>query len=573
MTHCTVDVHKDAIITGWYDFCRSVNSLYTRALLNSSLRMGPLRALKFEGPPDARLSPDASSYALDWQAYNYIRKFSDLPGSTPQSRREAALSSWSAAELACFHTNERLKRLHSGDCTFLGDPIGLSPSGSIITPAAVIIAAQRKIESCLGPFNKKKALSGCRWSNGATMDLRRGTPLSKKMTNVISVTPYALPILRWVLRRDIHWSASVVGCEPVGPMSLLGDCFDIQRSNRFLTVPKNAYTDRSIGAECTGNAFLQQGVGIYIRSRLKRCGIDLKSNLRSQELAQCAFNLSLATIDLESASDTISFQLVKLLLPQSWFDFLCKLRSTHTLKDGQHIKLEKFSSMGCAFTFELESLIFWALTSSINDAMSFGNLPIAIFGDDIVISQGAAPALIGILRFLGFKTNLQKTFLDGPFYESCGKHYFLGEDVTPCYQVNPVKGLDEVIRYHNRLRRWSARVTGGMFSKHIKQLLKDLQKGPFVMPFCWEGDPAFIAGSSELTDVRFCPNRGYLITTLVRRFPLEQEDDESAVYAYKLRRPGFLNVSPLGYAGNTGLRGKLIRQNAWISRDAFVKLN
>ena len=570
----TTRISGDTLVAKLQRVCRVIDSQYSRAVDADICALGPLRALK-RAAPDPLDYSEPVDFARDWMVYNSIRKLESLPGSKAKERAATALRGWEAAEKKCLSTNGRIDAFERGHASILGE---LIPGVTETTYASVIMRAQKKISSVLGPFNKKKALAECRWSGGATYDHGRGTPLSVKMTSVISVSAQALPHLRWVLSRDVHWTASILGVEPVGYASLLDGWFTICNETRHELVPKTAYVDRSIGIEPTGNAFLQQGVGRYIRRRLKRVSVDLDDQSKAQSMAAEAFIESLATLDLESASDTVSRKLVHLLLPLPWFRFLDQLRTPLTrLKDGRLVLLSKFSSMGNAFTFELESLIFWALSSAVVeltcDESRHGR--VSVYGDDIIVPREAACGVIQVLNLLGFATNESKTFLRGPFFESCGKHYFQGTDVTPFYQASRVIGEHEVIRFWNRVVRWNYRITGSVFCEYTGPWLKDVHM-QFKQPLCLEGDLAACVPLNELGSLPYDRNKGYLIRGIAE-CPVDADlPRQDAAYAYKLRRPTTMNSSPKGYAvtevredsGGFG-RKRLIRLKRWVSGDSY----
>jgi hypothetical protein len=163
---------------------------------------------------------------------------------------------------------------------------------------------------------------------------------------------------------------------------------------------------------------------------------------------------NLATIDLSNASDTVCINLVKLLLPSAWFEALFALRSPHTFIAGHWAKLEKFSSMGNGFTFELESLIFWALDKTVSYFSSISSV-VSVYGDDIIVHTDIAHDLVYVLSVFGFTTNPDKSFIDGPFRESCGGHYHNGSDITPFYIREPLSFVSDVILVANQLRQWS----------------------------------------------------------------------------------------------------------------------
>jgi len=171
------------------------------------------------------------------------------------------------------------------------------------------------------------------------------------------------------------------------------------------------------------------GFGALLRRQLKRFGVDLDDQTRNQKLAGSALVTGLATIDLSSASDTVCRELVWLLLPFEWASLLDLARSEYAEVEGKELKLEKFSSMGNGFTFELETLVFYALALAAAGTRKGVNA----YGDDIILPRAKAPILIETLNFLGFDVNTQKTFLAGRFFESCGMDFFDGFNVRPFF--------------------------------------------------------------------------------------------------------------------------------------------
>lgn len=468
---------------------------------------------------------DAPLFARDYLLYSLLRKWKGAQ--TGIDTRKAAISSWISAEQQCFETNERLKYW----CDL--------PSWAL----PLISRVQRKINHVLGndvPFEKLRHL--CRWSTGATYDLRRsgGTDASIKMSHSLTYTLRAKPHLYAVL--DDYW---VENCPAFIPV----------RGNRAVNVAKNAKTDRMIAAEPTANSFLQQGVGRFIRGRLKAFGIDLDDQSVNQDLAYLARSCKLATIDLSMASDTLSRSVVELLLPVTWVDYLNDLRSETSELDGKIYHLNKFSSMGNAFTFELESLIFWAISSAICEDTSHHE--VKVYGDDIIVPAHKARDVVAALIYFGFKVNSDKSFLEGDFYESCGKHYHTDLDVTPVYQKEPVVTLQEYIRFYNRLDRWG--------SRHGRDLVKDaldlilsrvrlkfprLKTLPRVPPMV--SDDGFISHDEFESDI----NGDY--RCLVLRYqhdPLYgfRREEIFGAFAYKLRvGSSYSNVCPDGHFGVAG---------------------
>jgi len=239
---------------------------------------------------------------------------------------------------------------------------------------------------------------------------------------------------------------------------------------KLIFVPKNAKTDRSIVIEPILNSFHQKGVGSYLKTRLLHSGIDLYDQSINQRAAlRGSIDNSLATIDLSMASDCLSLELVHELLPPDWTDLLARLRTgyvwlpdsvtgemfekhyayrspcenawipatfdpiTHKYED-RLLKLEKFSSMGNGYTFELESLIFYSLVYGVCRSLHLPVKDISVFGDDLIVPKAAVSRLTEVLNYCGFTVNSEKSYSSGPFRESCGADYLNGMDIRPFYQ-------------------------------------------------------------------------------------------------------------------------------------------
>jgi hypothetical protein len=466
---------------------------------------------------------DTAEFQLCYLITNYLKKYKGLRTSHDTAAR--ALARWRLSEELCMRTNAKFRELR------------LRPSTGRVE--GTLFRAQRKIAAVLGNLHLPVVLADCKWGPGATFDLKRGsaTP-DKKISEAISVTAPALPFIRAVTQADPHWAACFLGVVPEGAYSLLQNCFTVVRGSRFLTVPKSAKIDRCIAAEPTGNGFLQQAVHSYMRRRLKRFGVTLDDQSINQKRAQVAYALGLSTLDMSMASDTVSTELIYFLLPLDWALFLDSLRSKETYVDGGWVRTEKFASMGNAFCFELETLIFWALAGSVDGC--FGDVhDVTVYGDDIVVKRHNFELVVEILEFCGFVINRSKSFRDGYFFESCGKHYHKGIDVTPVYQTEVLTHPSELIRSHNRLSRLTrrllcdrpTRVTQGA----MQMLVAHYPHRPLPkIPEGVQEDGGFLYPLSEFLP-RLCRNHGFKCRTF--DYLIELTDGrEDAMLAYRFRR-------------------------------------
>lgn len=502
---------------------------------------------------------DTDMVRLDYFISTYLSKYVGLK--TGVDLAGVAISGWRSAESSCKAVNEKFRGLR------------LRPFTGRVE--AWLFAAQRKIASVLGTLNVPLILDGCQWGPGATYDLRRSDAFTdEKISRAFSVTLECLPYFRAIVQADPHWGEAIFGVHPEGRFSLLPSSFKIVRGSRLLTVPKSAKTDRVIAAEPTGNSFCQQGVRLYLRRRLKRFGIDLDDQSINQELAREAYSSRLSTLDLSAASDTIARELVAHLLPLDWWMFLDSLRSHYTEVEGEWVHTEKFASMGNAFCFELETLIFWALASSVRSDCSVAPV-VSVYGDDIIVEERNAADVIELLHFCGFTVNLKKSYVSGNFFESCGKHFHRGLDVTPVYQKKTIESPSEIIRAHNRLYRYGKRF-GCNFSKALGILREAYPWRPVPrIPFGADEDGGFLADSQSFS---LDKNHGFRCRVL-DFVPGYSPAQETALYSYNLRRrnasrfsaePNPLNAGPRGEAFRV-MQGRWRTKVRWIPESALIE--
>jgi hypothetical protein len=214
-----------------------------------------------------------------------------------------------------------------------------------------------------------------------------------------------------------------------------------QASGKLVFVPKDARSHRSILVEPLLNSILQKGIGTHLKTRLLKAGVDLYDQTRNQRLAcEGSIDGHLCTIDLSSASDLISYGVVLDLLPMPWFELLESARTESYTYNNRSYSMEKFSGMGNAFTFELESLIFYSLTWACCKYMGLSASEVSVYGDDIIAPSQCFKTIEKIFICMGFVINTKKSYFDGPFRESCGADYFEGFNVRPFF-------LKEVFSY------------------------------------------------------------------------------------------------------------------------------
>lgn len=332
-------------------------------------------------------------------------------------------------ESACRGTNIRLTRyVNWFENGFYGD-------ASDLLLYEKIVNIRKRVADILGCVPDMTP----RFSNGSTFhDRGESVTLPHKMDGYLCTTPQfdELGLLE-ILRQTTWWLAAE------GHVNELG--------NRFSSVAKNYKTDRGICIEPSGNLSLQLAAGEKIRTCLYRVGIEIdgvgnrNAQWLHQQLAKYGSLLGeLATIDLTNASDMIAEMLVRLLLPRQWFILLSALRSPCTLFKNEWVRLSKFSSMGNGFTFELETLLFYAI------AIEAGGWAKA-YGDDLIVPNNRAQDVLKDLRFFGFVPNVEKSYTTGNFRESCGGDFLAGRDTRPVYLKKVPDGPLEWIDIYNSI--------------------------------------------------------------------------------------------------------------------------
>jgi hypothetical protein len=565
-----MDEHTDLsrVSKMYFALCKSVD---TPVALGAWLRFkyNHLALAEMEISPSNYLN--ASSFAADYLVVNLLCKYKGLK--TGLDLEEEALRRFTASEAQCRESNNRIKASRVS---------GINPF-----TAAVISTAARKIARLLGPFDDSLLERGFGWGPGATDDIpRRRAFVDTKLCELpISVTRRSLPWIRKVISADLHWSATVLGIrveDLTVPFSFLPGVFRVTETCIIDTVPKNAKTHRVIAKEPRANGFLQKGVGSYMRRRLKRVGIDLDNQGLNQDGAKRAFHEGLATLDLKAASDSVPIELIYELLPVDWAFALDDFRSHQAeMPDGSVITLQKFSSMGNGFTFELESLIFWAIASSVMSLKADRSRTL-VYGDDIIIPSAHAEDVVQSLAFIGFSVNKEKSFISGAFYESCGKHYFHGYDVTPIYQKETIHDEVNMLRFGNRLIRYAlghqcdGHLLPEVFGAWSECWRMARETRQFQLPLGATGDDGWLLPGDYFASKPHDANLGLRCTVMVpiiQRFPARDD----ALLAWSLRRGVVTEVPYLGQVTSspeTTMTAPAYRRgNRWVMPSGEFGLN
>ena len=262
----------------------------------------------------------------------------------------------------------------------------------------------------------------------------------------------------------------------------------VSGTSRLALVPKDSRGPRIICMEPHEYMFLQQGLGRAMmkwieRHPLTRGHVNFTDQTINGKLALSASSSGrYATLDMKEASDRVSTSLVELL-----FDGVPELRDALFALSTQHIELpsgdlmekRKFAPMGSALCFPVMSIVHYALGIAAMQLQYGGRLReyrrnLWVYGDDIIIKSSYAQALLHHFPIYGLKFNVDKSFMEGKFRESCGIDAYDGTNVTPqrvktctIQQGNP-KSVTRVLAICNGLFKRGYYRTAMVWKNHIE---------------------------------------------------------------------------------------------------------
>nr|WKV33434.1 MAG: RNA-dependent RNA polymerase [Riboviria sp.] len=360
--------------------------------------------------PSIVLNPNgfasARSFARAYQAVSLLKKYPYGSGVSDGVRRQRAIDKFLDRDAECARTSINF-------CNRSFSPKDFTS----------LCVARDFVHKVLGEFSWDDGLPYCDFGPGASIGVPRRQ--RHKANKIGKRYPTVTGPCHELLKAYMAW-APQIGRAVKSPRVVDG--------NVVTTVPKNAEIDRVIATEPLWNMFFQKGIGGLISHRLGRIGLHIPTQQgKNREMARLgSLYGTYATLDLSAASDSVSMELVRFMVPSSWWDALVITRSPYSEVDGRKVFLRKIASMGNGYCFELETILFLALAYAVSPYNSRSvNVDIAAYGDDIIVRPEVASELTHLLGVAGFKLNPEKSFITGPFRESCGGHFFDGFDVTP----------------------------------------------------------------------------------------------------------------------------------------------
>jgi hypothetical protein len=360
---------------------------------------------------DYRVDDDPLSLAYARQCLAFFAKNTDVVIKGVDRTRNAELS-FAETERKCRITNQRFSLLYRTEQLLFCED-------------GLVFDVSRKISEILGDCPRLEDL-----------DLRFGPGLNVGCTGANNTS------VRHKLNAPITHSSDILDELLEEFRQELPHMFKINKLARAVAklswVSKNWRIYRSIIIECLLNGLGQLGVGSWLKARfLKVAGVDLTDQYRNRHKAYLgSLHGGYATIDIKNASNTLALMVVfHLVQSEDWFSLLNQLRTSTVKYKDKVIDLEMFSSMGNGFTFELESIIFYAIAYVTVLKAGGDTLAVSVFGDDLIVPSDPAivSQLYHNLEFFGFEVNSEKSYTSGPFRESCGADYFNGSNIRPFY--------------------------------------------------------------------------------------------------------------------------------------------
>lgn len=291
----------------------------------------------------------------------------------------------------------------------------------------------------------------------------------------------------------------------------------VVQCNRLAFVPKKVETSRCIAIEPSLNMFYQLGIKALLERRLRSFfGIDVAlQQEKNRELARVgSLTGQYSTIDLSSASDSLSLKMMRSILPPEIMGFLEAVRSPKMEippdLGGGELELHMVSTMGNGSTFSLLSLV---CSSIVVAAHRVAEVPVefprglrlgnfGIVGDDIICETKVTRLVLRLLALLGFSVNSEKSFVRGPFRESCGGDFFQGVDVKPVY-IKRLESPQDLYVALNQLNRWTAK-TGVSLPLSAAFLRSFLPREQFLVPLAEQDDAGLKVPYDMVVNLKRC---------------------------------------------------------------------
>lgn len=316
-------------------------------------------------------------------------------------------------------------------------------------------------------------------------------------------------------------------------------------SARLVSVPKDSKSVRTITVEPLYKQYVQQGLNKDLRSSILSCpvlsnSIALSDQSKSQKLAmEGSINREWATLDLKSASDLLSLEVVRYIFSSKvrFLEELERARST-TIEGKDSFTMAKFAGMGNATTFPVQSVCFAVI--GIASILEYQGKPwstrnvlaasrhIRVYGDDIAVKAEYAHQVVAWLELAGLTVNENKSYLRGNFRESCGVDAFRGYDVTPVYaSILPGLSRDKANTLASSVSLSNNLFARGLYSasEYVKNQVESVYKCALPLVTSTSGGLGWTSRQEAFTPTKWCESKQGLVAKTLALTPIKTRDE------------------------------------------------
>jgi hypothetical protein len=392
----------------------------------------------------------------DFEADTVRKKIPPKTKAESEVLAEETFKSYMASvDEAFFIARNLIRRVHNGDILELDYRRIFDTAGDIIERALGKVPFEPQTRFFYGPGASLSGLSGDISFNGEFRTYRsRLAKLSSLAGELDDLELFFEPAL----------------AEQIRQTGVSSTCL----WDKLYQVPKNTSKNRVITITSALRKAKQKAIGEWIREAyrsIRSCNVNhnLDTCARDHQiLAWIASKTSFFdTYDFSSASDRITFPIVEEVLLgkprpncQKLWDMIQKSSSLGFEWKGNRYTYRSFP-MGYSFTFELESLLFFALTVAflLNWGFKLNEPPLdsciafltSTFGDDLIVAfSRPRKSFERFFESIGFKLNAEKSFsIETSFRESCGADFNNGTFVRGYYVKTRHPTIRDFLRITN----------------------------------------------------------------------------------------------------------------------------
>lgn len=345
-----------------------------------------------------------------------------------------------------------------------------------------------------------------------------------------------------------------------------------RKTSEVVIVPKDSRGPRIISKEPMHLLRGQMSYFDWLSSSLERDSqqrINFSDQSINRKLAcKGSTDRSIATLDLEKASDMMSLKLARGVFRYSpairWFIENARSTSSILPVSGEEVRLNKLSGMGSGITFPTMALLIQcSIVYSVKQRFPNYRLDdikknVYVYGDDIVVPTSWYNCAVAGLTASGFKVNNSKSYRNSHFRESCGGDFYKGVDVGPTRLKLSGNESKIVAKANNPVINVSGPRALVQLEAHCRELVQECMfntseffyelietslryKLPDVSgdsaclgryqvhfkPTPYKGRKVMVSSQSLKFDGRSCPYK-----TLNRFFKLSDPDDSSGRHGY-----------------------------------------